>query len=50
VVIAYIMKSKNMTYNEALDYVRSKRGIVNPNPGFKRQLMEYEKLLKQKSV
>ena len=28
---------------EALDYIRSKRAIARPNPGFMKQLVEFEK-------
>ncbi|MDB4769325.1 dual specificity protein phosphatase family protein [bacterium] len=34
VVIYYLMKKYKVPYTEALKYVRSKRWIVNPNPGF----------------
>ena len=40
IVVAYLMNE--MTYREALAYVRSKRSIANPNPGFIRQLQIYE--------
>lgn len=33
-VIYYLMKKYKVPYNEALKYVREKRWIVNPNPGF----------------
>jgi len=35
------MKKLNMGFKEALDYVRKKRWVVNPNPGFVRQLKKY---------
>jgi hypothetical protein len=31
-----------MTYEEAIVAVRTKRGIVEPNPGFKKQLKKFE--------
>lgn len=38
-VIYFIMKTKEMAFQKALDYVRSKRSIVNPNQGFVYQLI-----------
>ena len=43
IVIAYIMKSKKMTYEKALREVRAKRSIVHPNLGFGKQLIAFEK-------
>jgi hypothetical protein len=45
IVIAYIMKYHNMSYYDAHHYVKSKRDCINPNPGFRKQLMEFEKKL-----
>lgn len=42
VVIYYLMKEKNMTYDDALYYVRNKRPVVNPNRSFVQQLKELE--------
>jgi hypothetical protein len=36
------MKSQKMTFQEAYDFIKSKRGCLNPNPGFQTQLMIYE--------
>ena len=38
ILIAYIMKYYNKTYDDAIEYVRTKRPVVKPNPGFERQL------------
>jgi predicted protein tyrosine phosphatase len=38
IVIAYIMITLNMVYDDALQFVRSKRPIVNPNSGFEQSL------------
>jgi hypothetical protein len=43
VVIAYLMKEKNMTLAEALNHVRRIRPHVCPNVGFMKQLETYEK-------
>ena len=47
IVIAYLMKTKNLSYSKSLDFVREKRPIVDPNLGFIVQLMDYEKKLKR---
>jgi protein-tyrosine phosphatase len=45
IVIAYMMKYHNMTFDEAFNYVQSKRWIVNPNPNFRMILKNYERYL-----
>jgi hypothetical protein len=45
IVISYLMKYHKMSLNEALEYCRSIRPIVNPNKGFINQLIEFEKKL-----
>lgn len=42
-VIYYIMKKFKFSYDEAFILVKSKRRIVQPNPGFEKQLREYDK-------
>lgn len=42
VVIAYLMWKEHMPLKEALKFVRSRRGIVSPNPGFLCQLRIFE--------
>ena len=49
VVIAYIMYIKKMSYKDALEFVRSKRFVVYPNPGFRDQLQLFEKELIEKN-
>jgi len=44
-VISYVMKHKKMTLKKALKYCRSKRCVIDPNPGFISQLLDYEKEL-----
>lgn len=39
-----------MKSDDALNYVRSRRSIVNPNPGFWNQLKQYEKILFQRKA
>jgi len=47
-VIAYLMKSLNMDYEDAYKFVKSHRKIIFPNLGFVRQLKEFESILKNK--
>lgn len=49
-VCAYLMKSKLWSREEALKYVQSCRPIADPNPGFRRQLEEYQGILSARSV
>ena len=44
-VIAYLMKYCRMSFNGAFSYVKSKRQRINPNPGFIKQLQDYEEEL-----
>ena len=43
VVIAYLMHKKNMGWMEALNYLRNKRSIVEPNLGLISLLKQFEK-------
>jgi len=45
VVISFIMLYKKMKFDEALEFVRLKRGIIDPNASFVRQLKSFEKQL-----
>jgi protein-tyrosine phosphatase len=38
VVIAYLIREKGMTYDEAFGIVKVKRSIIDPNRGFVKQL------------
>ncbi|XP_060602049.1 protein phosphatase Slingshot homolog 1-like isoform X2 [Ruditapes philippinarum] len=44
-VIAYLMKENKWSLSKAHDYTKSKRNIINPNPGFMKQLEMYEGIL-----
>jgi protein-tyrosine phosphatase len=46
VVIAYLMKELGLPMLDAMTYTRKKRSIIFPNPGFQKQLFEYEKQLR----
>ncbi|KJE97610.1 dual specificity protein phosphatase 9 [Capsaspora owczarzaki ATCC 30864] len=45
-VAAYLMFKHNYTVEQALGIIRDARPIISPNPGFRRQLGEYEQRLK----
>ncbi|KAG5869447.1 hypothetical protein JTB14_026091 [Gonioctena quinquepunctata] len=45
-VLAYIMEKYGLTCSEALHYVKEKRASVDPNEGFRAQLIEYEPIYK----
>ena len=45
-VAAYLIKYKNMSVKEALNFIKSKRKQVDPNEGYIKQLNEYSKLCK----
>ena len=45
-VIAYIMQSHLYSASDALKFVQNRRFCVYPNEGFRRQLFEYEPVLR----
>jgi len=45
IVTAYLMKKRNIGYEEALTIVRQKRRVVNPHSGFLEQLKIYQQQL-----
>lgn len=45
ILIAYLMKSQNLSYEAAWSLVKDKRPSINPNIGFIIQLKNYEKQL-----
>ncbi|KAI9136411.1 protein-tyrosine phosphatase-like protein [Paraphysoderma sedebokerense] len=47
IVIGYIMKTRNLGFHEAYDYVKSKSNKVCPNLGLVGQLVEWENELKR---
>jgi protein-tyrosine phosphatase/Leucine-rich repeat (LRR) protein len=46
-VLSYLMKYHNMSFNDAMDYVKTRRHTAQPNMSFQIQLMEYEAQLTQ---
>ncbi len=45
VVVAFLMKTKRWPYKKALNYVKQRRYIVDPNFGFVEQLRKFEESL-----
>lgn len=45
ITIAYLMTKNQWTYDEALEFLKSKRKWVRPNFGFEKQLRDYEQRL-----
>lgn len=50
IVISYLMKRYDMTYFDAEHFLRSKRRCIEPNDGFQRQLLEYDRWLASKRI
>lgn len=47
VVIAYLIRYHEMSFDEALAYTKSKRAVTNPNKGFVTQLRKYHKQINE---
>lgn len=41
-VLAFLMRNQNLTFDEAFTMLRTKRPVVDPNPGFVKQLQHWE--------
>jgi Dual specificity phosphatase, catalytic domain len=46
--VVLVLVKQGMTYDEALDFVKSKRPAANPNPAFRHQLKEYSRRINRK--
>ena len=46
IVIAYIMYKEKKSYDEAENFVRTKKSDINPNENFVKQLKEFEDIIK----
>jgi len=42
VVIGYLMTAKQMTFDEAYEFVKEKRPVIRPNDGFMEQLKQFD--------
>jgi len=47
-VIAYLMWSQQMTFRDAMAIVKERRSLAEPNSTFKRELLEYEEILRKR--
>ena len=45
IAISYFMIYKRMSFEDAFQFVKSRRNVINPNPGFLQSLLEYQKKL-----
>ena len=45
VVISYLMLSEKMTFENAKNFVKDKRSVIEPNKGFESQLKDFENVL-----
>lgn len=48
IVLAYLMRLKELTYERALQFLKTKRPDVMPNVGFIQKLLELEELVAKK--
>ncbi|CAD8173528.1 unnamed protein product [Paramecium octaurelia] len=49
-VIAYLMNENKWTFDKTLKFVKQKRPCVNPNEGFKKQLISYSNEIQKKLI
>ncbi|BFZ25368.1 hypothetical protein BsWGS_28407 [Bradybaena similaris] len=43
ICLAYLVKYQQMTLEQAYRHVKKRRSVIHPNPGFWRQLIDYER-------
>lgn len=49
IVTYYLMKKHTTGFNQALELLRTKRGIVNPNPWYRNQLQDAQTIIEHES-
>jgi len=49
-LLAYLMKYENVGLDSGIGMCRKKRPIINPNPGFMRQLRDYERKVARNKI
>jgi len=49
IVIAYVMKSQKLSFEEAIQLVQTRRTVICPNYGFRNQLIAFEEELKSEN-
>ncbi len=50
ICLAYLMKYHRLTLKQAYYFLKAKRPVIRPNPGFFRQLIDYERKVHGKST
>ena len=50
ILISYLMRKYELSYEEAYSKVKTKRSCIQPNSGFEKQLRAYENELRLKKV
>jgi len=48
IIAAYLIKKYGLSRDDALNYMKKNRKIISPNPGFMKQLKEFEAEVKNK--
>lgn len=48
IIIAYLIEYEKMSFEKALEHCKLQREKINPNPGFQKQLKEYEEEIRNK--
>lgn len=43
IVCSYLIRSRNLSFDDALKFIKSKRSFASPNYGFKEQLKKFQK-------
>ncbi len=46
--VAYLILRHEMTVTEAMSTIKARRGMAEPNPGFRQQLADMERSLRKK--
>ncbi len=47
IVIAYLIWKTHSSFNQVLNFVQSRRSSIEPSIGFKKQLKNFEKIIKK---
>jgi len=50
IVVYYLMRTRGWDFDQSLEYLKSKRPIVNPNPWYATMLQDAHKLLRQRDT
>jgi hypothetical protein len=50
IVAAYLMKYKHMSVDEAINFIKSKRTQIDPNPGYIEQLRQFEEEIRKEKI